>query len=102
MASAVDYRARMAGPEAPQPKKRPLRGSGGLGQTMGGILVGFDYQAFRTSRPPAELVEAAKPVRGLTGEAGDLVDVDLPGMTFSSCDGDSPAPGRSRRPPHRI
>jgi hypothetical protein len=85
----------------PDPKKRPLRGSGGLGQTMGGILVGFDYQVFRTGKPPAELVEAAKPVRGLSGE-GAVVEVDAPEVEAAPGDGRSPVPGRRRRKPPRV
>jgi hypothetical protein len=88
-------------PEAPEPKKRPLRSSGGAGQTMGGILVGFDYQVFRTGKPPAELVQAARPVRGLSGE-GAIVDVDAPDVAPSSGDGSSPVPGRRRRNPPRV
>ena len=95
------YRGTMAEPEAPDPKKRPLRSSGGLGQTMGGILVGFDYQVFRAGKPPAELVEAAKPVRGLSGE-GATVDVDAPELATATGDGESPVPGRGRRKPPRV
>ncbi|HEX5823699.1 MAG TPA: hypothetical protein VFY18_04490 [Candidatus Limnocylindrales bacterium] len=91
----------MTDPETPEPKKRPLRGSGGIGQTMGGILVGFDYQVFRASKPPAELVEAAKPVRGLSGE-GAVVDVDAPALASASGDGESPVPGRRRRKQPRV
>jgi len=94
----------MADPETPgtsEPKKRPLRSSGGLGQTIGGVLVGFDYQVFRAGKPPAELVEAAKPVRGLSGE-GAVLDVDSPELTPASDDGDSPVPGRGRRKQPRV
>ena len=88
-------------PGKPDPKKRPLRGSSGLGQTMGGILVGFDYQVFRTGKPPAELVAAAKPVRGLSGEGAD-VDVDAPEVEPAPGDGRSPVPGRRQRKPPRV
>ena len=88
--------------EIPDPKKRPLRSSdGSLGQTMGGILVGFDYQVFRTGKPPAELVEAAKPVRGLSGE-GAVVDVDAPEVAHATGDGRSPVPGRRPRKPPTV
>jgi hypothetical protein len=100
----MDYREPMADPEipkAPDPKKRPLRSSGGLGQTMGGILVGLDYQVFRTGKPPAELVEAAKPVRGLSGE-GAVVDVDAPEVAPAPGDGHSPVPGRRPRKPPTV
>jgi hypothetical protein len=88
-------------PQIPEPKKRPLRSTGGAGQTMGGILVGFDYQVFRAGKPPAELVQAAKPVRGLSGE-GAVVDVDSPELTPATGDGESPVPGRRRRNPPRV
>jgi hypothetical protein len=91
----------MADPEAFEPKKRPLRSSGGAGQAIGGILAGFDYQVFRASKPPAELVQAAKPVRGLTGEAGDLVDVDFPLEPPPPAGGVVP-PGRPRRKPPTV
>jgi hypothetical protein len=97
----MGYRATMADPETPEPTKRPLRRSGGLGQTMGGVLVGFDYQVFRASKPPAELVEAAKPVRGLSGE-GATLDVDAPELAPATGDGDSPVPGRRRRNQPRV
>jgi hypothetical protein len=91
----------MADPEALEPKKRPLRSSGGAGQAIGGMLAGFDYQVFRASKPPAELVQAAKPVRGLTGEAGDLVDVDFP-LEPPLPDGGIVPPGRARRKPPTV
>ncbi len=55
--------------------KRPARP---LGDTIGGIIVGFDQQIMRTLPPPHELVAKGAPVRGLSGEdAGDLV-IELP------------------------
>jgi hypothetical protein len=88
-------------PEVPEPKKRPLRSTGGAGQAIGGILAGFDYQVFRASKPTAELVQAAKPVRGLTGEAGDLVDIDFPTGPRPPEGGIVP-PGRTRRRPPTV
>jgi hypothetical protein len=85
----------------PEPKKRPLRSSRGVGQAIGGILVGFDYQVFRASKPPAEMVEAAKPVRGLTGEGGDLVSVEYP-LDAPPPEGGVVPPGRTRRRPPSI
>ena len=57
--------------------KRTRRGS--TGQAIGGAIVGFDYQVFRATKPPAELVEAAAPVRGVSGEDGSLPDRRLSG-----------------------
>ncbi|HLO35386.1 MAG TPA: hypothetical protein VK194_04860, partial [Candidatus Deferrimicrobium sp.] len=61
----------------PQPARRRRPGAG-LGDTIGGALVGFDYQVFRATRPPAILVESAKPVRGLSGEGGTMLSIDFP------------------------
>jgi hypothetical protein len=44
----------------------------GTGEALGGILVGLDQQIFRNLPPPHELVLKATPVRGLSGEGGDL------------------------------
>ena len=48
-------------------------------QTMGGIIVGFDQQVFRTTPPAHELVEQAKPVRGISGEDGSDFLIVMPG-----------------------
>lgn len=52
--------------------KRKRSGSG-VAPAIGGMLAGFDHQIFRTTPPPHELVLKASPVRGLSGEDGDLV-----------------------------
>ena len=52
--------------------KRKKAGSGGPAAAIGGLLAGFDHQIFRTPPPPHELVLKARPVRGLSGEGGDL------------------------------
>ena len=52
------------------------RKRGGLsGETLGGMLAGFDQQIMRTQPPPHELVQKGAPVRGLSGEGDDLVIV---------------------------
>ena len=56
-----------------KPRRHDLPGS-----TLGGVLVGFDYQVFRASKPPAELVEKAKPVRGISGEGGSMLSIAFP------------------------
>ena len=43
-----------------------------LGETIGGILVGFDQQILRNLPPAHELVEKSRPVRGLSGQDGGL------------------------------
>lgn len=70
-----------AGPEsgdaATAARPRPRRRSG-AGEAIGNALVGFDYAVFRATKPPAIMVEAAKPVRGLSGEGGRLLSIDFP------------------------
>jgi len=74
---------------APEPagRSRRRKAPGGLGDTIGGALVGFDYQVFRATKPPAILVESAKPVRGLSGEGGTMLSIDFP-EDVAGADGD--------------
>ena len=70
-----------AAPEAPEPHvpARPLRLRGpSVGTTIGGILAGVDGQIFRSTPPAAELVQRARPVRGLSGQDGTLLSIELP------------------------
>lgn len=61
-----------------KPKRRPV------GQTLGGIIVGVDYQIFRAGKPPAEMVESAKPIRPVAAEGGGTIEIDLPAAPESS------------------
>lgn len=58
-------------------RPRPHRRSG-ASEVIGNALVGFDYAIYRSTKPPAILVETAKPVRGLSGEGGHLLSIDFP------------------------
>jgi hypothetical protein len=49
-----------------------------IGESIGGILVGFDQQIFRTLPPAQELVVKSTPVRALSGQAPGL-EVVFPG-----------------------
>jgi hypothetical protein len=53
-------------------KRRPV------GETIGGIIVGFDQQIFRTTPPVQELIVKGQPVRGLSGEDGGELQVVFP------------------------
>jgi hypothetical protein len=53
-------------------KRRPV------GETIGGIIVGFDQQIFRTTPPVQELIAKGQPVRGLSGEDGSEFQVVFP------------------------
>jgi len=65
-----------AEPEAPARPLQARRPS--VGMTIGGILAGVDGQIFRSTPPAAELVQGADPVRGLSGEDGTLLSIELP------------------------
>ena len=62
----------------PSPRARRRKAQGGLGGMIGNAIVGFDDQVFRATRPPAILVESAKPVRGLSGAGGATLLVGYP------------------------
>jgi hypothetical protein len=70
-------------------RKRPV------GETIGGILVGFDQQVFRTTPPARELVRKGQPVRGLSGEDGGTLDVIFPGDA-GAVDADEPEPAANQ------
>jgi hypothetical protein len=53
-------------------KRRPV------GETIGGIIVGFDQQIFRTTPPVQELIAKAKPVRTVSGQDGGEFEVVFP------------------------
>ena len=65
-------------PEPGQPARSRRRRGPGATEVIGNAIVGFDYAIFRATKPPAILVEAAKPVRGLSGEGGLLLSLDFP------------------------
>ena len=60
-----------------------------IGETLGGMIVGFDQQIFRTLPPAHELVQKGAPVRGMTGENGGDLEVVFP---------DDAAPAEDQRP----
>jgi hypothetical protein len=69
-------------------KKKPGRP---LGETIGGILVGFDQQILRNLPPAHELVEKSRPVRGLSDQGGDL-EVVFPDDVDAGGEPDKTAP----------
>ena len=50
----------------------------GLGPSIGGILVGFDQQIFRTTPPVNELVAKGTPLRAVAASGGGTVTVGMP------------------------
>ena len=71
----------------PHPNKRRGRP---MGESIGGILAGFDQQIMRTTPPAQELVAKARPVRGISGEDGSSFDVVFPDDE-SEADPDAPS-----------
>jgi hypothetical protein len=65
-------------PEATRPKAKKRRRSGSVGETLGGIIVGFDQQIMRTLPPPHELVLKGAPVRGVSGADGGELEITFP------------------------
>jgi regulator of ribonuclease activity A len=64
---------------------KPRKGRGRpVGDTIGGILVGFDQQIMRNLPPAHELVQKGAPVRGLSGDAGGELTITLPGSVAAS------------------
>ena len=61
------------------------------GETIGGILVGFDQQVFRNLPPAHELVQKSKPVRGVSGQ-DDGLEVVFPDDEVKPSVGDESAP----------
>jgi hypothetical protein len=49
-----------------------------VGETIGGIIVGFDQQIFRTTPPVHELIAKAKAVRTVSGQGGGEFEVVFP------------------------
>ena len=54
-------------------KKRPS-----VGQTIGGIIAGFDQQIFRTLPPADELVAKGAPLAPVAASGGGTLTVGLP------------------------
>ena len=67
-------------------RKRPV------GETIGGILVGFDQQIFRDLPPAQELVQQSRPLRGVVGlgDGRDIVFPDDDPESAAQLDADDP------------
>ncbi len=59
----------------------------GLGHAMGQAIVGFDYQVFRTTKPPPDLVEHARPDAPVPAADGGRLSIDLPPLPGETGDG---------------
>jgi hypothetical protein len=61
---------------AGRPKHKRTKGS--AGQTIGGMLVGFDQQIMRTTPPAEELVRHARPDEPVPAADGWRLVIELP------------------------
>lgn len=69
---------------------RRKKGSAGAGQTIGGILAGFDGQVFRTTPPAHELVRKGDRLPAIPSDDGGTLIVELPDAPVSSATEDLP------------
>jgi hypothetical protein len=70
-------------------KKQPL------GQTIGGVLFGFEQQVLRTTPPTQELVHRARPDHPLPAGDGGLLTIGMPAdeeLVLPSATGLDPGP----------
>jgi hypothetical protein len=66
-----------------------------IGQTIGGVLFGFEQQVWRDAPPPHELVHHARPDAPVPAGDGTLVTIELPDADALPADGgaaDGPEP----------
>ena len=64
----------MTEPKAPKPRRKPP-----LGQTIGGVLFGFEQQVLRNMPPPEEQVHHARPDDPVPAGDGSTLTITLPG-----------------------
>jgi len=62
----------------PQPQPKPKKRRRPIGQSIGGVLFGFEQQILRTQPPPEELVRHARPDSPIPAGDGSLVTIELP------------------------
>ena len=73
----------------PKQRKQPL------GQTIGGVLFGFEQQVLRTTPPPQELVHHARPDDPVPAGDGGFLTIGLPDDRSPGC---RPLPARPVAP----
>lgn len=61
-----------------------------IGTTLGGALVGLDYMIFKTGKPPAEMVESAKPIKPVPADGGGTLSIDLPDAASNGSPDEAP------------
>jgi hypothetical protein len=58
--------------------KRPKQRKRSVGQTIGGIIVGFEQQILRTTPPAEELVRHARPDEPVPASDGSRLLITMP------------------------
>lgn len=66
----------MATPDVPRKPRRKRKQT--AAQTLGGVIVGFEQQVWRTTPRPEELVHHARPDAPVPARDGTLVTIELP------------------------
>ena len=73
-----------------------------MGQSIGGVLFGFEQQVLRTMPPPQELVRHARPDAPIPAGDGSLIHIGMPDLVLPDDPGEAePGPraesGEDRR-----
>lgn len=61
-----------------EPRPRPRTRKGSVGQSIGGVLFGFEQQVWRNVPPPHELVHHARPDDPVPAGDGTFLSIALP------------------------
>lgn len=92
----------MSEPEEPGRPPKPGKRKQPLGQSIGGVLFGFEQQVWRNQPPPHELVRHARPDSPVPAGDGTMVTIELPedapSDPFSPDDPADPEPSRDDHP----
>jgi hypothetical protein len=67
-----------AGPDPQRPPTSPKRPKGSLGQSIGGVLFGFEQAVLRSTPPSQELVHHARPDDPIPAGDGHVIRIGLP------------------------
>jgi hypothetical protein len=82
-----------------QPPKKRRKES--MGQSIGGVLFGFEQQVLRNQPPPQELVHHARPDDPIPAGDGSLIHVVMPGVSMPDAPDAPDAPAEPDAPPAR-
>lgn len=82
-------------PDSASVEPRTKRRKESIGQTIGGVLFGFEQQVLRTTPPPQELVHHARPDAPIPAGDGSVIHISMPGVQMPEAlplHGDDPDP----------